>query len=53
MPKPSNTNISEDTTTGTISNATLLDQIMAETKLIPTHEGYQVAQCHQLKEFFL
>ncbi len=25
MPKPSNTNISEDTTTGTISNATLLD----------------------------
>ncbi|ABY99117.1 TPA: type VI secretion system contractile sheath large subunit [Pseudomonas putida] len=44
MPKPSNTNISEDTTTGTISNATLLDQIMAETKLIPTHEGYQVAR---------
>lgn len=44
MPKPSSTAITTDATADTLSNATLLDQIMAETKLVPAQEGYQVAR---------
>ncbi|ENY76324.1 hypothetical protein C206_17754 [Pseudomonas putida TRO1] len=43
MPKPSTT-VTVETQAETLSNATLLDQIMAETKLVPTQEGYQVAR---------
>ena len=43
MPKPSGTTQTVETTSETLSNATLLDQIMAETKLAPAQEGYQVA----------
>ncbi|NIF28992.1 type VI secretion system contractile sheath large subunit [Pantoea sp. Tr-811] len=43
MPKPTTT-LTAEVTTDTISNATLLDQIMAETKLVPAQEGYQVAK---------
>ncbi len=43
MPKPSNS-VTVDATVETLSNATLLDQIMAETKLVPAQEGYQVAR---------
>lgn len=44
MPKQNSTTVAIETTTETLSNATLLDQIMAETKLVPTQEGYQVAR---------
>ncbi|HDS1787822.1 type VI secretion system contractile sheath large subunit [Pseudomonas putida] len=44
MPKPSSTAITTDATADTLSNATLLDQIMAETKLVPAQEGYQIAR---------
>ncbi|MFJ3149980.1 type VI secretion system contractile sheath large subunit [Pseudomonas putida] len=44
MPKPSSTAITTDATAETLSNATLLDQIMAETKLVPAQEGYQIAR---------
>ncbi|MFJ4112009.1 type VI secretion system contractile sheath large subunit [Pseudomonas sp. NPDC089758] len=44
MPKQNNTTVAVETTTETLSNATLLDQIMAETKLVPSQEGYQVAR---------
>ncbi|OUM38185.1 type VI secretion protein [Pseudomonas putida] len=44
MAKPSNTTITTDATTDTLGSATLLDQIMAETKLVPAQEGYQVAR---------
>ncbi len=44
MPKPSNTTTTTDATTDTLGSATLLDQIMAETKLVPAQEGYQVAR---------
>lgn len=44
MPKQNSTTVAVETTTETLSNATLLDQIMAETKLVPTQEGYQVAR---------
>ncbi len=40
MPKPSNTTTTTDATTDTLGSATLLDQIMAETKLVPAQEGY-------------
>ncbi|NIF27144.1 type VI secretion system contractile sheath large subunit [Pantoea sp. Tr-811] len=43
MPKPTTT-LTAEVTTDTIGNATLLDQIMAETKLVPAQEGYQVAK---------
>ena len=43
MPKPSTT-VTVETQAETLSNTTLLDQIMAETKLVPTQEGYQVAR---------
>jgi len=44
MPKQNSTTVAVETMTETLSNATLLDQIMAETKLVPTQEGYQVAR---------
>ncbi|WDM87659.1 hypothetical protein LG197_24150 [Pseudomonas asiatica] len=44
MPKQNSTTVAVETTTEPLSNATLLDQIMAETKLAPTQEGYQVAR---------
>ncbi|MEN5035429.1 type VI secretion system contractile sheath large subunit [Pseudomonas sp. TWI929] len=44
MPKPSSTTATVDATSETLNNATLLDQIMAETKLVPAQEGYQVAR---------
>ncbi len=44
MPKPSSTTQAVETTSEALSNATLLDQIMAETKLVPAQEGYQVAR---------
>ncbi|MDD2021776.1 type VI secretion system contractile sheath large subunit [Pseudomonas putida] len=44
MPKPSSTAITTDATADTLSNATLLDQIMAETKLVPAQDGYQIAR---------
>ncbi|SMF47566.1 type VI secretion protein, EvpB/VC_A0108 family [Pseudomonas sp. LAIL14HWK12:I11] len=44
MPKQNSTTVAVETVTETLSNATLLDQIMAETKLVPTQEGYQVAR---------
>ncbi|MCE5990041.1 type VI secretion system contractile sheath large subunit [Pseudomonas sp. 5FOS] len=44
MPKPSNTSVAAEATTETMSNTTLLDQIMAGTKLVPAQEGYQVAR---------
>lgn len=39
MPKPSSTAITTEATADTLSNASLLDQIMAETKLVPAQEG--------------
>lgn len=44
MQRPSDTTQAVETTSETLSNATLLDQIMAETKLVPAQEGYQVAR---------
>lgn len=44
MPKPNTTTVTTDATIDTLGNGTLLDQIMAETKLVPTQEGYQVAR---------
>ncbi len=44
MPKSNTTTLTAELTTDTLSNATLLDQIMAETKLVPAQEGYQVAR---------
>ncbi|UXH38263.1 type VI secretion system contractile sheath large subunit [Pseudomonas promysalinigenes] len=44
MPKQNNSTVTAEITTATLSNATLLDQIMAETKLVPSQEGYQVAR---------
>ena len=44
MPKPTNTTVTVETTGETLNNATLLDQIMAQTKLLPAQEGYQVAR---------
>lgn len=44
MPKQNSTTVAIDTTAEMLSNATLLDQIMAETKLVPAQEGYQVAR---------
>jgi len=44
MPKQNNTTVTVESTTEILSNAPLLDQIMAETRLVPTQEGYQVAR---------
>lgn len=44
MPKPTSTSLAVELSGETLSHATLLDQIMAETKLVPTQEGYQVAR---------
>lgn len=44
MPKPTSTTVAVETTSETLSNATLLDQIMAQTKLVPAQEGYQIAR---------
>lgn len=44
MPKPTRTTAAAETTDTTLSNATLLDQIMAHTRLMPSQEGYQVAR---------
>jgi len=44
MPKLTNTTVTVETTGETLNNATLLDQIMAQTKLLPAQEGYQVAR---------
>ncbi|MFK3721595.1 type VI secretion system contractile sheath large subunit [Pseudomonas fulva] len=44
MPKPTRTTAAAETTDTTLSNATLLDQIMAHTQLVPSQEGYQVAR---------
>jgi len=44
MPKLTNSTVTVETTGETLNNATLLDQIMAQTKLLPSQEGYQVAR---------
>ena len=44
MPKPTHTTIALETAGETLNNTTLLDQIMAQTKLVPAQEGYQVAR---------
>lgn len=44
MPSKTDTAIAAKLTTETLGTATLLDQIMAETMLAPTQEGYQVAK---------
>ncbi|MFA7894672.1 type VI secretion system contractile sheath large subunit [Pseudomonas putida] len=44
MPKPTRTTAAAETTDSTLSNATLLDQIMSHTQLTPSQEGYQVAR---------
>jgi len=44
MPNPNTTTLTTDATIETLGNGTLLDQNMAETKLVPTQEGYQVAR---------
>ncbi len=44
MPNKTDTAIAAELTTETLGTATLLDQIMAETMLVPTQEGYQVAR---------
>ncbi|MBC7210200.1 MAG: type VI secretion system contractile sheath large subunit, partial [Pseudomonas sp.] len=44
MSTTNNTTTTADTTTETIGNSTLLDQIMVETMLVPSQEGYQIAR---------
>lgn len=44
MPKQNSTTVAVDTPAETLSPTTLLDQIMAQTKLVPAQEGYQVAR---------
>lgn len=44
MPQRTSTTVAVETTGEILSNATLLDQIMAQTKLAPAQEGYQVAR---------
>lgn len=44
MSTTNNTTITADTTAETIGNSTLLDQIMVETMLVPSQEGYQIAR---------
>ncbi|MCG8296432.1 type VI secretion system contractile sheath large subunit [Pseudomonas entomophila] len=44
MPKPTSTSLAAELSGETLSHATLLDQIMAQTKLVPAQEGYQVAR---------
>ncbi|RWU19110.1 type VI secretion system contractile sheath large subunit [Pseudomonas alkylphenolica] len=44
MPSQNSTTLTADVTTDTPGNTLLLDQIMAETMLVPTQEGYQVAK---------
>ncbi|WP_313644729.1 type VI secretion system contractile sheath large subunit [Pseudomonas sp.] len=44
MPQRTSTTVAVETPGEILSNATLLDQIMAQTKLAPAQEGYQVAR---------
>ncbi|WP_313455620.1 type VI secretion system contractile sheath large subunit [Pseudomonas sp.] len=44
MPQRTSTTAAVETTGEILSNVTLLDQIMAQTKLAPAQEGYQVAR---------
>ncbi len=44
MSTQNNTPLTADVSQETAGNAALLDQIMAETMLVPTQEGYQVAK---------
>ncbi|WP_459207679.1 type VI secretion system contractile sheath large subunit [Pseudomonas sp. MLB6B] len=44
MPKPSNTTVTAEPTVQTRGTTILLDQIMAETRLVSAQEGYQVAR---------
>lgn len=44
MPTQNSTTLATDVVTEASSNTTLLDQLMAETMLVPTQEGYQVAR---------
>ena len=44
MAKSTSTPLAAERSGETLSSATLLDQIMAETKLVPAQEGYQVAR---------
>ncbi len=44
MSKQNKSTVTAEVTTATLSNATLLEQIMAETRLVPSQEGYQVAR---------
>ncbi|WP_145187448.1 type VI secretion system contractile sheath large subunit [Pseudomonas sp. URMO17WK12:I11] len=44
MPQRTSTTVAVETTGEILSNVTLLDQIMAQTKLAPAQEGYQVAR---------
>ncbi|MGH8486228.1 MAG: type VI secretion system contractile sheath domain-containing protein, partial [Pseudomonas sp.] len=44
MPSKNSTTLTADVTTDTPGNTLLLDQIMAETMLVPNQEGYQVAK---------
>ncbi|PYB76156.1 type VI secretion system contractile sheath large subunit [Pseudomonas soli] len=44
MSTPTSTTNTADATTKTIGNAALLDQIMVETMLVPSQEGYQIAR---------
>ncbi|WP_339469939.1 type VI secretion system contractile sheath large subunit [Pseudomonas capeferrum] len=44
MPKQNSTTVAVDAPAETLSPTTLLDQIMAQTKLVPAQEGYQVAR---------
>lgn len=44
MPQLTSTTVAVETTGEILSDVTLLDQIMAQTKLAPAQEGYQVAR---------
>lgn len=44
MPKQNSTPVAVEKTADTLGSASLLDELMAETKLIPVQEGYQVAK---------
>ncbi|OCT21273.1 type VI secretion protein [Pseudomonas putida] len=44
MPKQNSTTVAVEATLDTMGTTSLLDQIMAETQLVPAQEGYQVAK---------
>lgn len=44
MPKQNSTPVAVEKTADILGSASLLDELMAETKLIPVQEGYQVAK---------